>query len=38
MIKYYIFCLRWLYKNREWANTRQKFKAMERDWRCHNEG
>lgn len=38
MIKYYIFCLRWLYKNREWGISRQKFKAMERDWRCHNEG
>lgn len=32
MIKYYIFCIRWLYKNRNWKNTRQKFKAMQRDW------
>ena len=27
-IKYYIFCIKWLWKNREWENTRQKFKAM----------
>ena len=31
-LKYYIFCIRWLYKNRHWRNTRQKWKAMERDW------
>ena len=27
---YYLFCIRWLWKNREWENTRQKFKAMEK--------
>lgn len=32
MIKYYLFCIRWLYKNRDWYNTRQKFKAMQKDW------
>jgi len=32
MIKYYIFCIRWLWQNREWANTRQKFRALERAW------
>ena len=37
MIKYYIFCVKWLWKNRHWENTRQKWKAMERDWRYHNE-
>lgn len=31
-IKYYIFCIRWLWKNRNWTNTRQKFKAMVGDW------
>lgn len=30
MIKYYIFAIRWLWKNRRWSNTRQKFKALER--------
>lgn len=32
MIKYYIFAIRWLWKNRRWSSTRQKFKAMDRDW------
>ena len=32
-IKYYIFCARWLWKHRTWADTRQKFKAMERAYR-----
>jgi hypothetical protein len=27
---YYLFCIKWLWKNREWENTRQKFKAMEK--------
>ena len=30
---YYLFCIRWLWKNRDWENTRQKFKAMERAYR-----
>ena len=29
---YYLFCIRWLWKNRTWENTRQKFKAMEREY------
>lgn len=36
MIKYYLFCIRWLWKNREWRSSRQKFKAMERDWHRRN--
>ena len=31
-IKYYIFSIRWLWRNRNWNNGRQKFKAMERDY------
>lgn len=31
---YYLFCIRWLWKNRKWENTRQKFKAMEREYSC----
>ncbi len=30
-IKYYMACIKWLWKNRDWENTRQKFKAMERE-------
>ncbi len=30
MIGYYFRCLRFLWKNREWKNTRQKFKAMDK--------
>lgn len=29
---YYWFCIRWLWKNRDWADTRQKYKAMNRDY------
>ena len=32
MIRYYLFCIRWLWKNRKWGNSRQKFKKMEKDW------
>ena len=32
MIKYYLFCINWLWKNRGWKTTRKKFKAMERAW------
>jgi len=31
MFKYYINCVRWLYKNRTWTNTRQKFKRMAKE-------
>lgn len=33
MIKYYIFCLKWIWQNKEWENNRQKWKAMDRDYR-----
>lgn len=26
------FCIKWLWKNRKWKNTRQKYKTMEKDW------
>lgn len=32
-LKYYLFCIKWLWKNRNWDNTRQKFKAMEKAYR-----
>lgn len=32
MLKYYIFCVKWLWRNRDWGNSRQKFKAMEKAW------
>lgn len=31
-MRYYLFTLRWLWRHRYWMNSRQKFKAMERDW------
>ena len=31
-IRFYLFCIRWLWKNREWCNTMQKFKAMDKDY------
>lgn len=30
--RYYLFCMWWLWKNRNWKNTRQKFKAMEKEY------
>ena len=30
-IKYYWRCIKWLYRNRNWQNTRQKFKAMAKE-------
>ena len=32
-LKYYIFCIKWLWKNRTWDNTRQKFKRMEKEYK-----
>lgn len=36
MFRYYWFCIKWLWKNRTWENTRQKFKAMEKDYKDYN--
>lgn len=30
-LRYYLRCVKWLWKNRDWANTRQKFKAMDKE-------
>ncbi len=30
-LKYYWRCIKWLYKHRNWTNTRQKFRAMARE-------
>lgn len=31
-IRYYIWCIRWLWQNRNWDTTRQKYKAMDKAW------
>lgn len=31
-LKYIIFCVGWLWKNRHWHDTRQKWKALQRDY------
>lgn len=31
-IRYHIFALWWLWKHRNWKPTRQKYKAMEKEW------
>jgi hypothetical protein len=36
MIRYYWFRICWLYKHRHWADTRQKYKRMEKDWQQKN--
>lgn len=32
-LKYYYRCIEWLWKNRKWENTRQKWKAMDKQVR-----
>ena len=36
--KYYLFAIRWLWENRTWDDTRQKYKALNRAWRKRLEG
>lgn len=31
-LRYRFFCIKWLWKNRDWKDTRQKFKAMNREF------
>ncbi len=31
-IYYYIFAIRWFYINRDWTNSRQKYKAFDKEW------
>jgi len=38
MLKYYIFSLKWLWKNRDWKNSRQKWKALDRDYNKYLKG
>lgn len=33
MIGFYLFCIRWLWRHMDWAETRQKYKALDRDLR-----
>ena len=37
MLKYYYECIKWLYANKEWRNTRQKWKAMDKAVRKYME-
>lgn len=30
-LNFYIRCIKWLYYNRHWKNTRQKYKAMAKE-------
>lgn len=32
-IKYYLFAVKWLWINRDWDDTRQKYKAMAKAWK-----
>lgn len=33
MIRFYFKCIKWLWENRNWQNTRQKWKAMDKEVR-----
>ena len=30
-LSFYLKCINWLWKHRNWENTRQKYKAMEKE-------
>lgn len=36
-IRFYLFCIRWLWRNRTWEETRQKYRALGRDWRRYEQ-
>ena len=36
-ILFYLFCIRWLWKHRTWAETRQKYRALGKAWRLYTE-
>lgn len=38
MIKFYWFALRWLWRHRYWENSRQKWKALDRDYQKYKRG
>ena len=29
-VRYYLFSIKWLYKNRNWQNNKKKFKALDK--------
>ena len=35
-IRFYIFCVRWLWRYRNWKETRQKYKKLAKDWRRYS--
>lgn len=37
-VKYYIKALRWLWANRTWENTRQKWKALAKYMKEYSDG
>lgn len=32
-IRYLLFVIKWVYMNRDWQDTRQKYKRMNREWK-----
>lgn len=36
-IGYYWFVIRWLWRNKDWADTRQKYKTMNREYDRHKQ-
>lgn len=31
-LRHSLFCIRWLWRNRNWGASRQKYKALDRAW------
>ena len=34
-IKYYLFAIKWLWNNKEWQGTRQKYKALDKAYNTY---
>jgi hypothetical protein len=37
-VRYSIFVIRWLWRHRTWQDTRQKYKAMNKEWEARRNG
>lgn len=35
--RYYKFVIRWMWQNRNWKDTRQKWKMMDKDWKKYQD-
>ena len=36
-LRYYWFAIRWLYRNKDWGESRQKYKALAREYAAYEK-